>query len=322
MAGLSVAAVIPTHNRADLLGRAIESALSQSSPPDEVIVVDDGSTDDISSVVRRYGGSVRLTRKPRGGVGSARNLGVAISEADFVAFLDSDDYWDDSYIDSINRAIAATDRAALLYFCDLRLSEQRGGQTIWERCGFSISGPHEFRRDALDWLLMPRQPLMIPASVIRRDAYLDVGGSSERLPRRSDTHLFFKIGLSGPLCAVAGIAGEATSDDRDSLSYAVTADDPAYLDCTTWLYSDLLGRMSGRSRHERSAVSKRLAGAHWSLVRRGAIGPASRVLHLAFAVRNEPGIIPRRLGRLIGRRLHAFASSRRKPNGRRGGAAV
>ncbi len=253
--GLSIAAVIPTYNRARLLGRAIESVLAQSRSPDEILVVDDGSTEDVASTVRRYGNLVELVRKPRGGIASARNLAASLAETDFIAFLDSDDYWDGSHLDAVARAIAGTEQRASLYFCDVRLSKERGGGTLWERCGFSIADPYELKADAFPWLMMRRQPMMIQASVIGRSLYLSVGGSAERLVRRSDTHLLFKLGLSGPICAVAAVGGEVTSDDPRSLTFSYASNDPTYLDCTLWLYQDVLARVRQRSRGERSLVA-------------------------------------------------------------------
>jgi glycosyltransferase involved in cell wall biosynthesis len=91
-----VSVVIPTYNRADLLPRAIESALSQTEPPVEVVVVDDGSTDDTPAVVARCAeghAGVRVLRVANGGVARARNAGIAVARGQWVAFLDSDDEW-------------------------------------------------------------------------------------------------------------------------------------------------------------------------------------------------------------------------------------
>ncbi|MBF0245598.1 MAG: glycosyltransferase family 2 protein, partial [Planctomycetes bacterium] len=90
VADLSV--VIPTHNRSSWLVHAIESVLAQSLPAREVIVVDDGSTDDTDEVVARYSGLTYL-RREQGGPSAARNAGAAISTGRWLAFLDSDDRW-------------------------------------------------------------------------------------------------------------------------------------------------------------------------------------------------------------------------------------
>lgn len=87
-----ISVVIPTHNRAKLLPRAINSVLRQIQPYDEILVVDDGSTDDTAAVVSQYR-HVRYLKTNHGGAGAARNSGIAESRNPLVAFLDSDDEW-------------------------------------------------------------------------------------------------------------------------------------------------------------------------------------------------------------------------------------
>jgi glycosyltransferase involved in cell wall biosynthesis len=87
--------VIPTRNRAYLVGEAIESALCQRKDKVEVIVVDDASTDDTTEVLaRNFGSQIHLLRMPtRRGAGAARNAGVRVANGELVAFLDDDDLW-------------------------------------------------------------------------------------------------------------------------------------------------------------------------------------------------------------------------------------
>ncbi len=87
-----ISVVIPTHNRAHLLPRAINSALREIQPYDEILVIDDDSTDGTAAVVKQYG-RVRYLKKKRGGAGPARNLGISESCSPLIAFLDSDDEW-------------------------------------------------------------------------------------------------------------------------------------------------------------------------------------------------------------------------------------
>jgi glycosyltransferase involved in cell wall biosynthesis len=86
-----VSVIIPTHNRATIIGAAIESVLAQSYRDVEIVIVDDGSTDDTRAVVERYGWPVRYVHQPNGGVSSARNFGFLHARGEFVALLDSDD---------------------------------------------------------------------------------------------------------------------------------------------------------------------------------------------------------------------------------------
>lgn len=88
-----VSVVIPTYNRARLVGRAIESACRQTYEPIEIVVVDDGSTDGTADVVTRFDPRMRYYRQENGGVATARNLGLRHARGEFIAFLDSDDQW-------------------------------------------------------------------------------------------------------------------------------------------------------------------------------------------------------------------------------------
>ncbi len=90
---LRVSVVIPTYNRAGYLSAAIDSALSQSVPPHEIIVVDDGSEDDTPQVCARYGDLVTYIHQENAGPSSARNNGIEQATGELVAFLDSDDLW-------------------------------------------------------------------------------------------------------------------------------------------------------------------------------------------------------------------------------------
>lgn len=85
--------VIPTHNRAPLLDACLSSVFAQRFDDYEVLVVDDGSTDDTAAVLARYGNRVRVYRQSNLGPGAARNTGISQAQGRYVAFLDSDDVW-------------------------------------------------------------------------------------------------------------------------------------------------------------------------------------------------------------------------------------
>ena len=92
---LSISAIIPLYNGAAFIEQTLESALNQTLSADEIIVVDDGSTDDGPDIVRRMAQThpIRLIEKPNGGQSLARNHGVAQATGDLIAFLDHDDLW-------------------------------------------------------------------------------------------------------------------------------------------------------------------------------------------------------------------------------------
>jgi hypothetical protein len=124
---LQVSAVIPTYNRAHLLPRSIGSALAALGPGDEVVVVDDGSTDGTEELVASYGDQVRLVRGEHRGAGAARNLGYAATKGPLVAFLDSDDEWFPGKIE-LQRALFEAS-PELVYCCsDFAIQLGSGGE--------------------------------------------------------------------------------------------------------------------------------------------------------------------------------------------------
>lgn len=88
----TVSVIIPTYNRCHTLARAIDSVLHQTRPADEIIVIDDGSTDDTAALLEKYNDVICL-KQSNSGVSSARNNGIARASSSWIAFLDSDDEW-------------------------------------------------------------------------------------------------------------------------------------------------------------------------------------------------------------------------------------
>lgn len=130
--------VIPTWNRAHVVGEAIESALSQRAGQVEVIVADDASTDDTASLLaRRFGPSIHVLRLPRRrGPGAARNVGARRASGELVAFLDSDDIWLQGKLDAEMRAFERFPEAEALVSDSLNFTE---GQAE-EQSRFALNG--------------------------------------------------------------------------------------------------------------------------------------------------------------------------------------
>lgn len=94
-----ISTVIPTYNRVRFLGEALASVFAQTRQPDEIIVVDDGSTDGTDALVATYGEKVRYHRQANAGPAAARNRAIGMATGDFVAFLDSDDLWTENRLE-------------------------------------------------------------------------------------------------------------------------------------------------------------------------------------------------------------------------------
>ena len=121
-----VSVIIPTYNRSALIVRAVRSALANITLGDEIIVVDDGSTDNTAEVLRPFYGRIRYVRKENSGAGAARNFGINLASCPFVTFLDSDDEWlpDKLYL---QRAIMEAYPHVVFCFSDLLGTRLDGG---------------------------------------------------------------------------------------------------------------------------------------------------------------------------------------------------
>lgn len=104
---LTLSVVIPNYNRAALIGETLDNVLAQTRPPDEVIVVDDGSTDASVAEIERFAPRVRLIRQQNRGPGPARNRGLAAASGDLIQFMDSDDLWTLNKLEAQERALIA-----------------------------------------------------------------------------------------------------------------------------------------------------------------------------------------------------------------------
>jgi glycosyltransferase involved in cell wall biosynthesis len=317
------AAVIPTYQRERTVGRAIESVLQQTRPADEVIVVDDGSTDGTGHVLDGFP-SVRVIRQEQAGSAAARNHGVRAASSTWIAFLDSDDWWEADHLERIARAVEQTGGAADLYLDDthVALHTQQGEESqlyvgsLWELAHFAPSPPVDVAVDASEWVLLPVQPTMLQSSAIRRERYLELGGLWDRLVLRHDTHLFLRLGLGRTACAVSGVGARMSDDGGDArLTRLSTPDSKAYWDETALLYNDVL-LQGAVGKHARRVLTERLAVAHWRRARialetRGARAAARP---LAAALRARPGVVFGRLASWAGRRDARFPF-RRPPIG-------
>lgn len=162
----SVSAIVPTYNRSRLLTRAIRSIIGQTYPPAEIVVVDDGSSDDTQSTIRAYAGEIplvyiRLERNAGGA--AARNTGIMQAKGDYVAFLDSDDEWQPDHLRILMGAAAFRSGDFAVAGSALRIGknprvlpgrEYPLRRSVPEKLHFVLSGALAFQTSTL---LMPRE---------------------------------------------------------------------------------------------------------------------------------------------------------------------
>jgi len=111
----TISVIIPVYNGERYLSEAIESTLSQTFLPIEVIVVDDGSTDSSAKVAKRFGKSVQYVFQSNNGTGVARNQGINLATGDFFAFIDQDDLWVEDKLDRQMSVFTAYPEAEMVF---------------------------------------------------------------------------------------------------------------------------------------------------------------------------------------------------------------
>ena len=237
-----ITAIVPSYNRGHLLGRAVASIWAQTLAPSELIIVDDGSTDDTAEIVAELEGNNRYVRQDNAGGAAARNRGVSEATTEWVAFLDSDDVWLPHHLELIAAAIEATDGAADLYFTDVLRTEEEGGDRTFTSAGLDFDGPHLLKTDAVSWAAGPYQPAMLQGLVVRKSAFEELGGLCTDLSSRHDTHFFYFAFAERPACAVAGVTVEMTADEDvgNRLTGGTGNRGRRFSECTVRLYSEVL----------------------------------------------------------------------------------
>jgi hypothetical protein len=213
-----VSVVIPVFNMARWVGDAIESALAQTVPAGdvEVIVVDDGSTDESAAVARRYAPRVRLVQQPNRGLPAARNAGVRASRGRFLCFLDADDRILPEKTAVQLACFAARPDVGLVYGGWRYVDE--AGRPLPER-GWS---PHE--GDVLEPLLVGNL-ICVHAALVRREPVERAGGFDESLTAVEDWDLWLRTAREGLRWAVVDevvaeyrMRADAMHQDPDRMS--------------------------------------------------------------------------------------------------------
>lgn len=200
-----VSVVIPAYNRADTVGRAVDSALAQTLEDIEVLVVDDGSTDDTGAVVAAYDDPrVRLlSHDGNRGRSAARNTGIEAAQGEFVAFLDSDDQWLPGKLAAQVDCLRQRDDSWVGVYCEfLAPTPSRLGRAVgWlSKRVFARPQTREGGRELAQEVLTMRV-LMGPGStlLVRRDALAATDGFDEGLADHEDWDLVLQLLADGQL---------------------------------------------------------------------------------------------------------------------------
>lgn len=180
----SVSVILPSHDRAHLLRRSLDSVLAQTLPAHEVILIDDGSTDDTAGLMPQDYPQVRYLHQAQAGVSAARNAGIRLATGRWIAFLDSDDQW---LPDKLERQILALANNPGYRVCH--------GEEVWIRNGRRVNQKRRHQKHG-GWIFQQCLPLCVisPSAVlIERDLLAEVGWFDENLPACEDYDLWLRL---------------------------------------------------------------------------------------------------------------------------------
>jgi glycosyltransferase involved in cell wall biosynthesis len=191
--GMKISVIIPTYNRAHVLGRAIQSVLDQILPAMEIIVVDDGSGDDTEQLIAESYPQCRYIQQPNRGVSAARNTGIEAATGDWLAFLDSDDEWLPGKLQAQKELLEQNPEIRICHTEEVWI---RNGKRVNQMKKHAKSGGHIFQK------CLPLCVISPSSVIIHRNLFDEVGTFDENLPACEDYDLWLRICATHPVAFV------------------------------------------------------------------------------------------------------------------------
>jgi Glycosyl transferase family 2 len=211
-----VSVIIPTFNRWPLVGEAVESVFAQSYSDVELIVVDDGSTDETQQELAKFRSRLRLLVKARGGVAAARNFGVSRAAGRYVAFLDSDDLWRPK---KLEMQTAFMEKDPAVQICQT--------EEIWLRHGVRVNPRSRHQKPSGDIFIASLQLCLVSPSAVMmtKELFWRFGGFDERFPVCEDYDLWLRIAVEHRVPLIASPLTIKRGGHADQLSRSTWAID-------------------------------------------------------------------------------------------------
>jgi glycosyltransferase involved in cell wall biosynthesis len=187
----AVSVIIPTYNRVAQLMDAVRSVKSQTFPPAEFIIVDDGSTDNTEKAFENEPEPVRYIRIDKSGVSTARNTGIAAARGDWIAFLDSDDKWHATKLERQIRCVENT-KARVCYTGSATESGMPLDHVTRIAPGLA-AGHEQYNHTPYDLIFRHGQHPLLPTMLVEKQALESVGRFDESLYCGEDTKLIYEL---------------------------------------------------------------------------------------------------------------------------------
>lgn len=192
---MKISAIIPVYNGKKYLTAAIKSVIDQSLPPYELIIIDDGSTDDSIQTIENLQATfpIRIHQQKNAGQSSARNHGARLAEGDYLAFLDQDDIWYPDHLEKLARPFLQDKRLGWSY-SNLDEIDERGRLVQIGRLDLTKA---EHPKKSIADMLSKDMFILPSASLVRKQAFEEVGGFDEQLCGYEDDDLFLRLFANG-----------------------------------------------------------------------------------------------------------------------------
>ncbi len=178
--------VIPAFNSAAFIAKAIDSALAQTLPPAEVIVVNDGSTDETLTIVQGFGEKVRCISQENTGISGARNTGIKNSQSEWVALLDSDDLWRTDKLERQAAVLEEHPTADFIYTACYYFFEDQTRKLV------PAPPAARIKQELMNWI-----PFAVSSVVIRRSKVLEVGGFDPEMRLSEEWDMWLRLIKAG-----------------------------------------------------------------------------------------------------------------------------
>lgn len=198
---LSFSVILPVYNRAHSIGAALASVLAQTHPANEIIVVDDGSTDDLEAALAPYHAHIRLIRQTNAGVAAARNAGAAAARGHWLTFQDSDDLWTPDHLATVVRDLTHAPGDTVAHLGDVTYTSDTYAEQLFDIKNRTF--PQDSAERIEDPLPLVISGMTLQGAAIRRDVFAHLEGFDAGMRMLSDTAFFCQLALEGPF-AVTG----------------------------------------------------------------------------------------------------------------------
>lgn len=280
----TVSVVIPTFNRARFLPGTLECVFQQTSPADEIIVVDDDSTDDTAAVLAHYDGRIRVVTQANAGASAARNTGIGVARSEWIAFLDSDDRWPLERLRMLRDDLSEVGDDVVAHVGNVRFVGSQANGSFFEVANIPLDvGVVRVVKRPLSMFL---HAFFLSGSAFRASVIKQQGGFDVSYPVNEDSELACRIGVGGSFLVRGDVVADIIrqADDDVALSAMRGRDPLMELRLKRRQLTETLGRVRDPSDAklvrqalsaldiEQSRLIRRglVAGSYWGCLLRGA----------------------------------------------------